>query len=82
LSEDKSTEVLNAVIDEISVQIKKGNRVFLRGFGMFYPKKMRARKIKGGLDINDDTTYMRPACVKIGFSSSPTGDRRVTRRRS
>ncbi len=44
LSKAKAAEVVNAVLDTITAQLKKGNDVSCVGFGTFSVSKRKARK--------------------------------------
>lgn len=82
-SVEKSQAVIEEFLDEIRDQIRKGNKVSIKDFGMFYGKRMRSRKVVGGIFPESfDEPFRVPAKTKIGFSSTPTGDESVSRRRS
>lgn len=80
-SVDTAQAILESILDEIRSQIRKGNRVHINDFGSFYAKKMKRRRVTGGIKPESyDNPYVVPAKTKIGFSSTPSGDRTVSRR--
>jgi nucleoid DNA-binding protein len=79
-SVDTSQAILESILDEIRSQIKKGNRVHINDFGSFYAKRMKRRKVVGGIKPESyNEPFVVPAKTKIGFSSTPSGDKTVSR---
>jgi nucleoid DNA-binding protein len=77
ISEDIN-EVIRATFEEISSTLKKGKAVRAAGFGMFYPKTIRAHKHYDGLE---GRYYKMAKRVKLGFTSYDSGDRKLQRNR-
>lgn len=64
-----------ALAEAIALAVRRGERVAIPGFGVFYPKRHRARRI-----LAPDGHPMRlPAVRSIGFRASKYQKRRAKR---
>jgi len=64
LSKDKANEVLNAMLDEITGAVSKGDSVSLIGFGTFSVRERSARK---GKNPQTGEPMDIPASKTVGF---------------
>ncbi|WP_086479968.1 HU family DNA-binding protein [Oceanospirillum sanctuarii] len=64
LSKDKANEVLNALLDEITGAVAKGDSVSLIGFGTFSVRERSARK---GKNPQTGEPMDIPASKTVGF---------------
>ena len=64
LSKDKANEVLNAMLDEITAAVAKGDSVSLIGFGTFSVRERSARK---GKNPQTGEAINIPASKTVGF---------------
>lgn len=64
LDETSSKEILNVILSEISLSLKKGKRVTLTGFGTFV---IRKRKKRSANNIHTGTAFTIPAHKIVGF---------------
>ena len=64
LSKDKANEVLNAMLDEITGAVAKGDTVSLIGFGTFSVRERSARK---GKNPQTGEIMNIPASKTVGF---------------
>ncbi|MDX1319461.1 MAG: HU family DNA-binding protein [Oceanospirillum sp.] len=64
LSKDKANEVLNAMLDEITGAVAKGDSVSLIGFGTFSVRERSARK---GKNPQTGEPMDIPASKTVGF---------------
>lgn len=70
MDERASLRLVNMILDEISTNLKKGNRVTLTGFGSFVVRKKKRRIVNNG--ITDGQDVVVPAHRTVGFIPSTT----------
>lgn len=66
LTQAEVANVINATLDEISKQLKKGNDVTIMDFGSFKVQKVKARK---GRNIQTGETINIPAHKRVKFTA-------------
>lgn len=66
ISKDKSTEVVNTMIDEITEALRRNETVNLVGFGSFAPKTRAARN---GKNPRTGETIHIPETRSVGFKA-------------
>ena len=69
MSQKDTKEVIDAALEVIAAELKKGNKVTLTGFGTFEVRKRQARE---GVNPQTKKKIKIPATKTPGFSASST----------